>query len=225
MLVLQSLTGIVFIPLLAWILSEDRRKLSGFRVVRLCLVGLGLQFLIGLVLLQVPQISGVFGALAAGVNALQTATETVMSVVFGYLAGGPAPFDVSRPQNSFILAFRALPLILLVSVLSRILYHWGVLQRIVRIFAWILQRSLHIGGALGTATAANIFVGMVEAPLFVRPYLKDMDRSGLFAMMTAGMATIAGTMMVLYALILEPVLPGAAGHVLAASVMSAPAAI
>lgn len=225
MLILQSLAGIILIPVFAWILSEHRQMLTGFRVVRLCLVGLSLQLIIGLILLNVPQISGIFAALAAGVSALQKATEMGMSVVFGYLAGGPAPFETSAPQNSFILAFRALPLILLVSVLSRILYHWGILQRIVRAFAWMLQRSLQIGGALGTSTAANIFVGMVEAPLFVSPYLKKMDRSDLFAMMTAGMATIAGTMMVLYSLILEPVFPGAAGHILAASVMSAPAAL
>ncbi len=225
MLVLQSMLGVALIPAIAWMISENRRTLTASSLFRLCLAGLGLQFVIGVILLRVPLISGVFSALAAGVNGLQTATEMGMSVVFGYLAGGAAPFEAAFPQNGFILAFRALPLILLVSVLSRILYHWGVLQRIVGAFAWVLHRTLGIGGALGTATAANVFVGMVEAPLLIRPYLQNMDRSALFATMTAGMATVAGTVMVLYAAILGPVLPGAAAHILAASVMSAPAAL
>jgi len=116
-------------------------------------------------------------------------------------------------------------LILLISVLSKLLYHWGILQRVVAAFALALRRGMGISGPLGTVAAANIFVGMVEAPLLVRPYIASMSRGALFASMTAGMATVAGTVMALYALILAPTLPGAAGHILAASIISAPAAI
>jgi CNT family concentrative nucleoside transporter len=148
-----------------------------------------------------------------------------MQFVFGYLAGGPAPFEMTKPPNAFLLGFRALPLILIMSVLSRLFYHWGILQRVVGAFAWALQRALGVGGPLGTAAAANIFVGMVEAPLLIRPYLKSMGRGALFATMTTGMATVAGTVMALYASVLDRVVPGAAGHILVASVMSVPSAI
>ena len=101
-----------------------------------------------------------------------------MWLVFGHLAGGPAPYEIANPQHSFVLAFQALPLILLVSVLSKLLYHWGILQRVVRGFAWALERTM---GVDGPVAAANIFIGMVEAPLLIRPYLKAMSRAGLFA--------------------------------------------
>ncbi|MGE0612843.1 MAG: NupC/NupG family nucleoside CNT transporter [Hyphomicrobiales bacterium] len=222
---LQSLLGMVAIPAIAWGLSEDRRALGLLPLARLVAVGLALQAGIAALLLGLPQSRIVFDALGTAVRAVQTATLEGMQFVFGYLAGAPSPFTATDPKHGFILAFQALPLILLMSVLSRLLYHWGILQRVVAAFAWALRRSFGIGGALGTATAANIFVGMVEAPLLIRPYLARMSRSALFATMTAGMATIAGTVMALYATLLEPVLPGAAGHILAASVMSAPAAL
>ena len=148
-----------------------------------------------------------------------------MRLVFGYLAGGPAPFETVRPETSFILAFQALPLILLISALSKLLYHWGILQRVVHAVGWVLQRSLGVTGPVGTSAAANVFVGMVEAPLLVRPYLAGMSRSGLFATMTVGMAGVAGTVLALYATVLEPVLPGAAGHLIVSSVITVPAAL
>jgi concentrative nucleoside transporter, CNT family len=126
---------------------------------------------------------------------------------------------------SFILAFRALPIVLLISALSALLFYWGVLPFIVKLLARALQRLFGIGGALGITASANIFIGMVEAPLLVRPYIKHLTRSELFAMMSVGMATIAGTVMALYASILRPVLPDAIGHILIASIISAPAAL
>ena len=224
-LMVQSLAGVVLIPLLAWLLSENRAALGTARALRVVVMGLALQFAIGVLFLVLPGVTAIFALLSEAVAALQRATLAGVQLVFGYLGGGPAPFAVEQPQNAFLLGFQALPLILVMSVLSRMLYHWGVLQRLVRGFAWMLQRTLGVGGPLGTAAAANIFVGMVEAPLLIRPYLADMSRSALFAAMTAGMATIAGTVLALYVSILEPTVPGAAGHVLAASVMSAPAAL
>lgn len=221
----QSALGILVIPLVAWLISEDRAALGGRRSLRIVGAGLALQLAIGALLIGVPQSRFIFEALAGAVAALQAASEEGLRVVFGYLAGGPTPFEQSQPANGYILAFRALPLILLMSVLSRLLYHWGILQRLVLGGAWVLHRSLGIGGAVGVSAAANVFVGMVEAPLFVRPYLRTMDRGALFALMTVGMATVAGTVMALYAAILSTSIPGAAGHILAASVMSAPAAL
>ena len=151
--------------------------------------------------------------------------EAGTRLVFGYLAGAPAPFDAAHPRNGFILAFQALPLILIMSALSRLLYYWGILQRLVAAFAGLLQRTFGIGGPLGMAAAANVLVGMVEAPLLIRPYLNSMGRGALFATMAAGMATLAGTVLVVYAAILEPHVPGAAGHLIAASLMNAPAAL
>ena len=225
MLMLQSLVGVLLIPLAAWLMSEDRRALTPALLVRVVLAGLLLQFAIAAALFWLPGMRGVFEAVGDAVTALHKATAAGMRMVFGYLAGAPAPFEIRNADHSFILAFQALPLILLLSALSRLLFHWGILQRVVGAFAWLLQRTFRVGGAVGTAAAANVFLGMVEAPLLIRPYLKQIGRGALFATMVAGMATVAGTVMALYALILEKAVPGAAGHVLAASIMNAPAAL
>jgi CNT family concentrative nucleoside transporter len=221
----QSLIGLLLIPLTAWLLSEERSAIRPARLLRIVLAGLGLQLAIAGVMLNVAAVRVAFDWAAGLVTALQAATTAGMQLVFGYLAGGPAPFAVVRPENSFVLAFNALPLMLVVSALSRLLYHWGVLQQVVRAFAWMLQRSMGVSGPVGTSAAANIFVGMIEAPLFIRPYLADMSRAGLFATMTVGMAGVAGTVLAVYAAILEPALAGAAGHLMVASVISAPAGL
>jgi CNT family concentrative nucleoside transporter len=225
LLVAQSLLGVVAIPLIAWGLSENRGALPRDKALRFVAGGLAAQFVIAAVLLGIPQARVVFESVGGAVRGLQEATLTGVRFVFGYLAGGPAPYAEAAPGNGFILAFRALPLILIMSVLSRVLYHWGVLQVVVRGIAAVLRRVLGVSGPLGTAAAAKVFVGMVEAPLLIRPYLAQLGRGELFALMTVGMATVAGTVFALYAAILEPVVPGAAGHVLVASVMNVPAAL
>lgn len=224
-LMLQSLLGLIVIPLIAWMLSENRRALPLATVTRFAVTGIALQFLIAGLFILVPPAALVFELLAGAVAALQTATGEGMRFLFGYLAGGPAPFPVADPSKGFILALQALPLVVIVSVLSRLLYHWGIMQRVVGFLGKLLMRTMGVSGPLGTTAAANIFVGMVEAPLLARPYLENMSRGGLFAVMTTGMATVAGTVMAIYASFLEPVLPGAAGHLLVASLMSAPAAL
>ena len=219
---LQSLLGIFLIPLLAIVFSENRTWLDAKTLTRLLIGGIGLQLALALLLLGLPASQVIFDIFSRAINALQQATEAGLRLVFGYLSGGAQPFDVSNPGAQYILAFRALPIILIMSVLSKLLYHWGILQKTVAGFSWALRRTFGVSGPLGTATAANIFVGMVEAPILIKPYLATMSRSALFATMTAGMATVAGTVLALYASILEPILPGAAGHLLLASVMSAP---
>jgi CNT family concentrative nucleoside transporter len=129
------------------------------------------------------------------------------------------------PGAEFVLALQALPIVLVMSVLTTLLFYWGILPPVVRGFSWVLERTLKVGGAVGLSTAANIFLGMVEAPLFIRPYLARLTRSELFIVMTGGMAGIAGTVLVLYATLLGSVIPNAAAHFVIASVMGAPAAI
>ena len=158
-------------------------------------------------------------------SSIEKATQAGTALVFGYLGGGAAPFAVTNENANFILAFRALPIVLVISALSALLFHWGVLQRVVRIISWLLERVMGVGGVVGLSTAANVFVGMVEAPLFVRPYLARVSRGELFAIMVGGMASIAGTVLFLYASILGPILPNAVAHLLIASIVSAPAAL
>jgi concentrative nucleoside transporter, CNT family len=219
--VLQGAFGLFVLVGLAWLSSEDRRAFSP----RIVLAGLGIQLGLALLLLKLPPAKGLFLTLNKLVLALQEATQAGTSFVFGYLGGSDTPFEIAYPQNSFVLAFQALPLLLVIGALSALLFHWRVLPAVVYGFAWLLRKTLGIGGALGLGAAANIFVGMTEAPLLIRPYLASMSRSSLFGLMTCGMATVAGTVMVLYASILEPVIPGALGHILTASLISAPAAL
>src|SRR5581483_2265942 len=166
-----------------------------------------------------------FAAVNAAVNAVAAATRAGTSFVFGYLGGGPLPFEPKTPGSEFILAFQALPVVLVVSVLTTLLFYWRILPLMVRGFSWLLERTLGVGGAVGLSTAANIFLGMVESPLFIRPYLSRLTRGELFMVMTGGMAGIAGTVFVLYATILRNIIPDVAGHILVASIVSAPGAL
>jgi len=217
----QSVFGCCSFIALAWLLSENRRRVS----VRLVVKGLLLTFAAGLVLVYVPFSRDVFALLNRMVLALQEATHAGTSFVFGYVGGGPLPFAESYPGSSFILAFQALPMVLLMSALSCLLFYWKVLPVVVRAFAWCLRKSMGVGGAEGLANSVNVFVGMVEAPLFIRPYLDRMTRSELFSVMTCGMANVAGTVMALYASILGSRVPNAMGHILVASLLSLPASI
>ena len=225
MLQLQSLFGLIALPLIAWGLSEGRRQLDSTRSGRLVLAAILVQIVIAGAMLRVPLLRALIEWPARAIDALQLATLDGMKMVFGHLAGGSAPFDITHPNSAFILAFQALPLVLLVSALSKLLYYWGVLQWLVRGFARALRATLGVSGPVGTAAAANIFLGMVEAPLLIKPYLATMSRAGLFATMTVGMAGVAGTVLAIYASLLKSLVPGAAGHLIVASVISVPAAL
>ncbi len=176
-------------------------------------------------LLKLPVVARAFGAINDAVGAISAASRAGSSFVFGYIGGGTLPFDLKVPGADFILAFQALPIVLVMSVLTTLLFYWRILPPIVRGMAWLLERTLGVGGAVGLSTAANIFLGMVEAPLFIRPYLKQLTRAELFLVMTGGMAGIAGTVLVLYATLLAPLIPDSAAHFVIASVLGAPAAI
>jgi CNT family concentrative nucleoside transporter len=221
MLQVQATFGLLVLCAIAWTLSENRRRWP----LREVAAGLGLQFLLATLLLHVAPARRAIDSVNGLVVRLQDATDAGTGFVFGYLGGGQLPFVESGPGSSLILAFQVLPLILVVSALTAVLTYWRILPWIVRGFAHLLQRPFGISGAVGLGAAANIFVGMVEAPLFVRDYLARMSRSELFTLMCTGMATIAGTVLFLYARLIGPIVPGAAGHLLIASVISAPAAI
>jgi CNT family concentrative nucleoside transporter len=218
---LQGLFGYAVFIVLAWAISESRRDIPWRTVVG----GVLLQVVLAVIILKLPGAQAVFAAMNDALLALERATRAGTGMVFGYLGGGPLPFAEPFPGASFVLAFQALPIVLVMSALSALLFHWRILPLLVRGMSWLLERTLGVGGAVGISTAANVFVGMVEAPLLVKPYLARVNRGELFIILAAGMAGVAGTVMALYAGIVGPRVPGALGHILAASFISAPAAI
>jgi concentrative nucleoside transporter, CNT family len=218
---LQGVLGIIVFLTIAWIISEKRARVK-FPTI---LTGVAVQFAIAGILLYVPFFKRFFVVLNNVVLVLDSATRAGTSFVFGYLGGGPPPFMLQDPGANFILAFQSLPLVLVIGALSSVLFYWRILPYVVRAFSFALQKSLNIGGALGLGASATIFLGMVEAPLVIKPYLKNMTRSELFSMMTVGMACIAGTVMILYATVLNGVIPDPLGHILVASFIHVAAAI
>ena len=218
---LQSALGVFVLIAVAWIISEDRRAVAWKQAA----IGLLVTSATAVILLKVPGVSRVFGAINDAVDVISAASRAGTSFVFGYLGGGQLPFELKVPGAEFVLALQALPIVLVMSVLTTLLFHWRILPPIVRGFSWLLERTLKVGGAVGLSTAANIFLGMVEAPLFIRPYLAALTRSELFIVMTGGMAGIAGTVLVIYATVLGPLIPDAAANLVIASVIGAPAAI
>lgn len=218
---LQPILGIVVLIGFAWIISESRRKVKITEV----LLGLFITVLMAVVMLKIPYLRIVFDWLNRGVSILEESTKAGTSFVFGYLGGGALPFDEKSPGSSFVFALQSLPIVLVVSALSSLLFYWRILPLIVRVFAWLFEKTMHVGGAVSLSAAANIFLGMVESPLFVRPYLKDMTRCELFITMSCGMAGIAGTVMVLYASFLKSVIPDIMGHIIIVSIITVPAAI
>ncbi len=216
-----GLFGVAAFLALAWCLSAERWHIP----IRVVLGGVALQLALAVLLIKFPPATAVFLTLDKGVGALQKATDAGTALVFGYLGGATPPFAEVKPAASFILAFKAFPLVLVISALASLLLYWGILQRIVAGFAFVLRRTLGVGGPLGLGAAVHIFVGMVEAPLLIRPYLLKMPRGELFALMSCGMAGIAGTVMVIYASLLGPVIPDALAHILIASVISTPGAL
>jgi CNT family concentrative nucleoside transporter len=218
---LQSVLGVFALLAFAWAISENHRAVN-FRSAGIALL---VTLVTAVLLLKVPQIALLFTGIARAVDAVSAASRAGTSFVFGYLGGGPLPFEVKTPGAEFVLAFQALPIVLVMSVLTTLLFHWRILPPIVRGFSLLLERTMKVSGAVGFSTAANIFLGMVESPLFIKPYLAKLTRGELFMVMTGGMAGIAGTVFVLYATILSPAIPDVAAHLMIASILGAPAAL
>ena len=218
---LQGVLGIIVFLAIAWIISEKRKlvKISAIAA------GVAVQFGIAALLLYVPFFQRFFLVLNNVVLALDSSTKTGTAFVFGYIGGGPPPFMMQDPGANFVLAFQSLPLVLVIGALSSLFFYWKILPYIVQACSFALRKTLHIGGALGLGASTTIFLGLVEAPLVIKPYLKNMTRSELFSLMTVGMACVAGTMMVVYATILNGIVPNPLGHILVASFIHVAAAV
>ena len=218
---LQSAFGLIVLTLLAWALSEQRRKVS----IKFVVVGTLLQFVLAAIFLKLPWTATIFEEMNRAVSAIDAATRAGTSFVFGFLGGAPLPYEETRVGSSIVFAFRFLPLVMVISALAALLTYWRILPLIVRGFARIFEKTLKVGGAVATSSAANIFLGMVEAPVLIRPYISKLTRSELYVVMCTGMAGVAGTVLVLFATMLADKVPNAAGHLLAASVITVPASI
>ena len=213
---LVSLLGLVVFVGIAWAISSNR-KLFPWRTVAW---GLGLQFLFGFLILKTHAGERVFDFFQRGVTKLIGFADEGSKMVFGPLANTDLLSEKLGPGNGFIFVITVASTIILVAALSSLLYHYGVLQLIVRGTAWVMQRLMRTSGSESLAAAANIFMGQTEAPLVIRPYLPKMTRSELLALMIGGMASIAGGVLAAYVSF-----GVSAGHLLTASVMSAPASL
>src|SRR5437588_12908485 len=172
---LQGVLGIAVFLGIAWMISEKRSSVK----LRMILTGVAVQFAIAAILLYVPLFKRVFLLLNNVVLALDAATRAGTSFVFGYVGGGPPPFMLQDPGANFVLAFQSLPLVLVIGAISALLFYWRILPYIVQGFSYVLRKTMNIGGALGLGASTTIFLGMVEAPLVIKPYLKNITRSEL----------------------------------------------
>jgi CNT family concentrative nucleoside transporter len=213
--------GVVTLLLMAWLLSERRRSVSW----RFVALGILVQILLAAVLLKLPFMAAVFAEVNRGVIAVQDASQTGSSFVFGFLGGGPTPYEPSGTGSDVVLAFRILPLIIVVSALAALLTYWRILPAVVKTLASLLERLMGIGGAVALCSVANPFLGMIESSILIRPYVERLSRSELCMIMCTGLATIAGTVLVLYATMLGSIIHNSAAHLLIASIISLPAAI
>lgn len=216
---MQAILGIVVLLALAWLVSENRRDVR----LRPVVGGLAIQLLLATLLLRLEPVRETLLLANHAVYAIESATRAGTSFVFGFLGGEPPPFETGGAI--YIFAFRILPQIIVFSVLVALFWYWKILPLVVRGFAWVLRRTLGVGGAVGISAGASVFLGMVEAPLVIRAYLKNLTRSELFIVLTCGMSTVAGSIMVLYANVLGPVIEGALGHILIASVINVVGAV
>jgi CNT family concentrative nucleoside transporter len=221
MLSLQALLGIAVFVALALPFSSSVRSIRW----RIVAIAVALQFVICFVLLRVPFIANALQYLNKAVAAISQATQAGTSFVFGYIGGAPPPFAVTSPGALSIFAFQVIPIIIVVSALSAVLWYWRVLPFVIRGIAWVFERTLGTTGPAGFAVTANVFVGQVEAPLLVRPYIAKMTRYELLLLMTAGMAMIAGSMMVVYSAMLASHFDNMLSQLLTKSLMSIPASI
>lgn len=220
---LRGLMGIGSLMALAWACSEDRRHRPGWRWMFGALL---LQALLAVLITRVPFVWKAVGLANGAVTAIEQATLKGSSYMFGYLGGAELPFVLrANAQPPMVIAFQILPLVIVFSALAALLWHWGVLRALVHGLAWMLRRSLGVSGVVGLAGGATVFLGVVESPLVVRAYLDRMSRAELFQVMVLTMSTISGAILILYATTLRATVPDAVGHMIAASLLSLPAAL
>jgi concentrative nucleoside transporter, CNT family len=219
----RGVLGIAALLAIAWALSEDRAARPGWRWIA---GALALQAALALVILRVPFVWQLMSYANSGVQAVEKATLAGSSYMFGYLGGAPLPFAVAEgTAPPLIIAFQILPLVIVFSALAALLWHWGVLRAAVNGLSFLLRRTLGVSGVVGLSGGANMFLGVVESPLVVRAYFTRMSRAELFQVMVLAMATISGAILILYATTLSRTVPDAVGHMIAASLVSLPAAL
>jgi len=222
--ILQIIIGFIGLVCIAIPFSQDKRSINFRHIIAAIL----LQVLLAFALLKIPFIVQVFAYLSDGVTALQAATQEGAEFVFGYLSNSStSPFEASGAGNSMIFAFQILPLIIVISSLSALLWFWNILPLIIRAISKIFEKLFNIGGPIGLGATANIIMGQVEAPLLVRPYLSRMSEKELLILMTAGMSTVSGSIMIALVSMLAPQFPdiNLIQHLVSASILSIPAAI
>ena len=221
---IQPAIGFFVLLLLGAAFSENIKAIK----IRYVISAIVIQVLLALMLIKLPLVTTFFEYLSHGVMTLKEANDYGTKFVFGYLADNApnAPFDITNPAGTFIFAFGGLTLIIVMSAISALLWHWRIIPVLVNALSVIFKKPLDVGGPVGLSATANIFLGQVEAPLLVRPYLASMSKNELLILMTVGMSTIAGSVMVIYATMLSPIYGiGLIGHFLTASLISVPAAI
>ncbi len=221
--ILRGMIGLLGFVFLAFLMSENKRKVR----IKPIVFGLVLQIVIAVILSKVKIVIVFFEWINRAVIALSHATIAGTSFVFGYVGGGTVPFQLNAQGSAhlFSLAFMAMPMVIVIAAISGVLFYWRILPRVIHGLSWVLRRTLGIGGPLATGISSNLFVGMCESPFIIKPYLKKMTRNEIFTMMTCGMAGVAGTVMALYVTILAPVIPDVMVHVISAVIISVPAII
>ncbi len=216
----RALLGLVVIFGSCWLISENRKAFPW----RIILGATGIQVVFAILFYAVPPVRDALASASVVVDALQGATRAGTNFVFGYVGDNTLwPFKENAPGPVFF--FQILPLVIVVASLSALLWHWRVLRWITKGFAFIFAKTMGIGGATSLAVSANVFMGMTEAPILIKPYLPGMTRSEIFIVLVAGFATIAGSVMVIYVTLLRPVMQNPLSQLLIASLMAAPAAV
>jgi len=228
-----GLIGLAAILAIAWLLSYDRRKFPW----RLVAAGLFLQTTFGILVLKSTPGRWFFESVGGVANGLIAFSTQGARFIFGNLVENTVPVGAPQAGGSLdstagfvastgsLFAFGVLPTIIFFSALTSVLYYLGVLQLVVKGLAWVMQRTLHTSGAETLSASGNIFLGQTEAPLLIKPFVEKLTSSELFTVMVGGFATVAGGVFAAYVLMLQGVLPDIAGHLLAASVMNAPAGL
>ena len=221
---LQPTIGFFSLLALGAFFSENIKSIK----IRYVITGVLIQLILAIILTKVELINDLFAVLSDGIMVLKAANDYGTEFVFGYLADGApnAPFDITNPGGTFIFAFGGLTLIIIMSAISALLWHLKIIPMAVNALSVLFKKPLNVGGPIGLGATANVFLGQVEAPLLVKPYLSSMTRHELLVLMTVGMSTIAGSVMVVYTTMLAPIYgPGLIGHFLSASLISIPAGI
>ena len=218
---MQGIIGVLFLIVFAWLCSERRDQID----VRFLGIGLFAQFSLAFLFFQVPLVGDILMSLNFIIAAIEAATLEGTRFLFGYLGGGSEPFEVSEGGYLYLFAFRVLPNVIVFCVLIAVLWYWKILPKVVIGFGFLLRSVFKVSGAVGTSAAATLFLGMVETPMIIRAYLTKLTRSEFFTVMTCGMSTVAGSVMIIYANTLSDIIPGAIGHIVVGSVLNIVGAI